>query len=89
MYVAVYLRPKVIWEILDLILKVPGKFYISLKLEFTFQEVTVYFHPTSAPELMTVSTVNGFALPFVMNPGTWTVSIQNNQNLYLVFPLSK
>ncbi|XP_047502805.1 laminin subunit alpha-like isoform X1 [Penaeus chinensis] len=50
----------------------------------TEQEDTVYFLPTSGPELMTVVRVPGdFPVHLVMNPGRWTVSIVNSQNLFL------
>lgn len=49
------------------------------------QEVEVYFVPTTQPTLMTVKVVPGnFPVPLVMNPGVWSISIQNTQNLFLV-----
>uniref|UniRef100_A0A0P4VVW3 Laminin subunit alpha n=1 Tax=Scylla olivacea TaxID=85551 RepID=A0A0P4VVW3_SCYOL len=48
------------------------------------QDAEVYFVPTSQPTLMTVKVVPGnFPVPLVMNPGTWSITIENNQNLFL------
>ncbi|KAK7086937.1 Receptor binding, partial [Halocaridina rubra] len=53
------------------------------------QEVDVHFRPTSGPKLMTVVIVPGdFPVPLVMNPGRWSISIMNNQNLFLILPLN-
>lgn len=51
----------------------------------SFQEVEVYFVPTTQPTLMTVKVVPGnFPIPLVMNPGVWSISIKNTQYLFLV-----
>ena len=45
----------------------------------------INFPSTEKPELITIQTFLGDSpLPLVMNPGRWTVSIQTDQNLYLV-----
>lgn len=49
------------------------------------QEVEVHFEPTTEPTLLTVKVVPGnFPIPLVMNPGVWSISIKNTQNLFLV-----
>ncbi|XP_071537849.1 laminin subunit alpha isoform X2 [Panulirus ornatus] len=50
----------------------------------TEQEVDVHFPPTSGPQLMTLMDVSrDFPVPLVMNPGQWSIAIENNQNLFL------
>lgn len=51
----------------------------------TEQTFRVAFKPTRTPSFVTVAGPNnGIPSPLVMNPGTWSVSIQSEKNLFVV-----